>query len=219
MVTNMRKHIDRVFDRRSCGPLAWLLLVCIVMVPAHTGAEQKAVTGKQGDGSYTWYDGKHKRTIWLNPSLVAEFEPKSLDHAQSKTLAASATPLPLRPGSVRLWRIDSTVTGKSSAQLASQLAAGKLSPVMQDGGADTGRKRALPGNIIVHLQPAWTQQQVDNWLANHSLQVIKRLEIGPNIYLIKTAAGLAALELANALYLSGEVVAAYPDWWVEVHKK
>jgi hypothetical protein len=33
---------------------------------------------------------------------------------------------------------------------------------------------------------------------------------------IKTGPGLIALETANSLYKSGEVVAAFPDWWEEV---
>jgi hypothetical protein len=45
---------------------------------------------------------------------------------------------------------------------------------------------------------------------------VKKLEIGPNIYVIKTGPGLEALETANALYRSGEVKAAFPDWWQEV---
>jgi hypothetical protein len=46
--------------------------------------------------------------------------------------------------------------------------------------------------------------------------MMKKLEIGPNIYVIKTAPGLEALETANTLYRSGEVKAAFPDWWEEV---
>jgi hypothetical protein len=48
------------------------------------------------------------------------------------------------------------------------------------------------------------------------LEIVKKLEIGPNIYVIKTGLGLEALATANALYRSGEVKAAFPDWWQEV---
>jgi hypothetical protein len=48
------------------------------------------------------------------------------------------------------------------------------------------------------------------------LEIVKKLEIGPNIYVIKTGTGLEALDTANALYKSGEVKAAFPDWWQEV---
>jgi hypothetical protein len=57
---------------------------------------------------------------------------------------------------------------------------------------------------------------VDNWVRTRKLEVVKKLEIGPNIYVIKTGPGLDALNTANTLYLSGEVAAAFPDWWREV---
>jgi hypothetical protein len=76
--------------------------------------------------------------------------------------------------------------------------------------------RALPGNIIVYLDPQWGEAAVRNWLSSHKLEIVKKLEIGPNIYVIKTGLGLEALDTANALYRSGEVKAAFPDWWQEV---
>jgi hypothetical protein len=79
--------------------------------------------------------------------------------------------------------------------------------------------RALPGNIIVYLNPTWDATTVDNWVKSKKLEVVKKLNIGPNIYVIKTDPGMAALDTANALYLSGEVSAAFPDWWREVSNR
>jgi hypothetical protein len=93
---------------------------------------------------------------------------------------------------------------------------GNYSPVLHDGPTSTARMRALPGNIIVYLDPAWDGAAVNAWVSKHQLEIIKKLEIGPNIYLIKTGPGLEALNTANALYKSGEVVAAFPDWWKQV---
>jgi hypothetical protein len=76
--------------------------------------------------------------------------------------------------------------------------------------------RALPGNIIVYLDPQWNEAAVNNWLNTRKLEIVKKLEIGPNIYVIKTGSGLEALETANALARSGEVKAAFPNWWEEV---
>jgi hypothetical protein len=75
--------------------------------------------------------------------------------------------------------------------------------------------RALPGNIIVYLDPAWDSEAVTAWAGQRQLKIVKKLEFGPNIYVIKTGPGLDALNIANALYKSGEVVAAFPDWWEE----
>lgn len=75
--------------------------------------------------------------------------------------------------------------------------------------------RLLPGNVIVDLDPSWSQEKVQDWADRHQVEVLARLPIGTNMVVIKTAPGLAALELANKLYRSGEVRAAFPDWWTE----
>ena len=93
---------------------------------------------------------------------------------------------------------------------------GKYSAVLHDTPISTGRMRALPGNIIVYLNPQWDAAAISNWLGVHKLEIVKKLEIGPNIYLIKTGPGMEALTTANALYRSGEVKAAFPDWWQEI---
>jgi len=92
---------------------------------------------------------------------------------------------------------------------------GKYSVVFHDAPASTGRMRALPGNVIVYLDPQWGEAAVNSWLNIRKLEIVKKLEIGPNIYVIKTGPGLEALETANALARSGEVKAAFPDWWQE----
>lgn len=169
---------------------------------------------------YFWYDGKRKKTIWLNPNLIAEFDPKPASHRQSKNLASSASPVKIKQRGIKLWRLKTGTTSKSNMQqLRQQLPAAKISRVLHDGPSAATHKRALPGNIIVHLDPNWDQQQVMTWLNQHALQIEKPLNIGPNIFIVKTGPGLEALEKANEIYLTGEVVAAYPDWWQEIHKK
>lgn len=54
-----------------------------------------------------------------------------------------------------------------------------------------------------------------SWAGSRRLEIVQKLEIGPNVFVLKTGPGLEALETANALYRSGEVIAAFPDWWQE----
>lgn len=170
--------------------------------------------------SYTWYDGDRTRTIWLNPNLIAEFNHGAGNNTANSPLASSATPLPGKRSSMRLWRLKTGQTSKSQMQQLQRSSLNtKVSPVLHDGPSESGRKRALPGNIIVHLDPKWTAQQVSGWLKENSLEVVRPLNIGPNIFVIKTGPGLEALEKANAIYQSGNVVAAYPDWWQEVVRR
>lgn len=76
--------------------------------------------------------------------------------------------------------------------------------------------RALPGNVIVYLNPNWNSAAIYEWLAKRKLQTLKKLNIGKNVFVIQSAPGLDALNLANELQQSGEVVSASPDWWKEV---
>lgn len=179
-------------------------------------APNKAVKLQQ---AYLWYDGQHERQIWLNPGLVAEFHAGKGNAAKSavKSVYPDAVQVPIRHGAVRLWRLGSGVDSDTAVRaLSSANQTGNYSPVLHDGPTTTGRMRALPGNVIVYLNPAWDSEAVNAWVSQHQLEIVKKLEIGPNIYIIKTGPGLEALNTANALYKSGEVVAAFPDWWEEV---
>lgn len=167
--------------------------------------------------TYTWYDGEREHTVWINPALVAEFGPPV---AESKSVLKQALPaaraLPGKGVGMRLWQLDGTTAPAGMTRsLNSSHPQGKYSPVMHDNPSASSRMRALPGNIIVYLNPAWNGTQVTAWLQSRGLDVVKKLDFGTNIYILKTDPGLAALELANTLYRSGEVVAAFPDWWQE----
>ncbi|NOX43497.1 MAG: hypothetical protein GXP19_07170 [Gammaproteobacteria bacterium] len=168
---------------------------------------------------YVWYDGDRERTVWLNPQLVVEFNPSEESRSAFKTANSSAEEIPFKQGSIRLWKLSKNVTARTTIQSLKSMhanAKSRYSPVLQDGPSNSGRMRALPGNIIIHLDPSWEQVAVDTWLEKNKLVVVRKLNIGPNIFVIKTDSGLASLEIANKFHESGEVVAAYPDWWTEV---
>jgi hypothetical protein len=184
------------------------------------GETRPAATGRaapQLSQSYVWYDGNRQQTVWLNPQLVAEFNPSPQGATATRSADANAKMLPVKhsQGGVRLWQMNNTGDVAVRGLVVSH-PTGKYSPVFHDAPTSSGAMRALPGNIIVYLNPTWDAATVSNWIKTHKLEVVKKLEIGPNIYVIKTAPGLDALTTANALYLSGEVSAAFPDWWQEV---
>jgi len=182
------------------------------MEPKHAG--DKSTTFTQ---SYVWYDGDRKQEVWLDPEVVAEFDPSTQGESSVKYTNPAATILPTKHHQlgIRLWKMDNTADG-AIRSLKVRHPNGKFSAVLHDGPSGDGRMRALPGNIIVYLDPQWDSAQVNSWLSVHGLEIVKKLEIGSNIYVIKTGPGLEALDTANALYQSGEVKAAFPDWWQEV---
>ena len=149
---------------------------------------------KDTSGGHVWYDGGKPRKVQLDEALVAEFDGKS----------ESATTPVMRSNGVRIWRQQDDAATRA-------VAAGKTSPVFRD--SEGGAMRALPGNIIVRLDPAWNTAQIDDWLATNELTGLRRLPIGGNVLVVASPPGLAALELANRLQLSGKVVSAQPEWW------
>jgi hypothetical protein len=178
--------------------------------------QSKAVKLQQ---TYVWYDGKQERQIWLDPGLLAEFNPVqgSIVGSTVKSLYPEAVPVSKLHGSVRFWRLGSGSRSDAAARkLSSVNQSRSYSPVLRDGPTTAGRMRALPGNIIVYLNPGWDSAAVNDWASQHQLEIVKKLEIGPNIYVIKTGPGIDALNTANTLYKSGDVIAAFPDWWEEV---
>ena len=86
-------------------------------------------------------------------------------------------------------------------------------PLFREGDSPAGRLMGLPGGIIVQFQPSWNATQIAQWLTARGLPVGERLEIQGNWYSIPTPAGTMALETANQLHESGEVLSATPNWW------
>lgn len=167
--------------------------------------------------SYVWYDGDQAQTVWLDPNLVADFTRRPPHEGALKRAFPRAQELARRHAGMRLWRADGRVGAAETLRtLAETAPAADYSPVLRDGPSEDASVRALPGNIIVYFQPDWDEGVVAAWVQARGLTIVKRLEVGRNVYVIETAPGLASLEIANSLYLSGEVVAAFPDWWREL---
>lgn len=175
---------------------------------------------KQLTQSYSWHDGAREVVVWLNPQVVAEFNPGKSGEVAAKNADSNAKVLPIKhqQQGVRLWQMNNT-SEVAVRGLSGKNPTGQYSSVFHDDQSGIGAMRALPGNIIISLNRAWDAATVNDWFKSKQLEMLKKLEIGTNIYIVKTAPGLEALNKANELYLSGEVVAAFPDWWQEAHHR
>jgi hypothetical protein len=201
------------------GEMLVVLFSTALSLNAACAADSKVAMNKSTTLTqpYVWYDGDREQQVWLNPQVVAEFNPGPQGESAMKSAHSGAKVLPTKhnQAAVRLWQLDNAAETAIRNFKASH-PQGNYSAVFHDGPASTGPMRALPGNIIVYLDPQWNEAAVNNWLNTRRLEIVKKLKIGPNIYVIKTGSGLEALETANALARSGEVKAAFPDWWQEV---
>jgi hypothetical protein len=195
------------------------LLSALALVPVGC-AQETSSKGKECAAalstSYTWYDTDGQHTVWLNPALVAEFGAPPHSESAVKRAHPAAVAEPGSRGLARIWRLDGDGVEHVLRQARAVNPAGKYSPVFSDGPADGARKRALPGGVIVYFKPDWTESQISAWTASQGLSIARKLEIGPNIYVLETAPGFAALETANRIHQSGGVVSAQPNWWVQV---
>lgn len=152
-------------------------------------------------GSLYYYNGVSQQRITPEPTQIAEFAPYGATSA-----ARSASP-------TKAWKF---VTLRAAGPGTADAAGGaKTSPVFREGDSPAGRLMALPGGVIVQFKPDWTDTQVSAWLASKALTAKQRLAIRGNWYVIHSSAGQAALDLANAMHESGEVVSASPNWWKE----
>lgn len=165
--------------------------------------------------SYTWHDGAREHTVWLNPRLIAEFDGAGEAASAVRAARPAAQPVPRGRGATRIWRVDDSNADAALSAVRATRPDSKVSPVFHDGPNEGARLRALPGGVIVYLRPEWSASDIGQWATSRGLEIVRSLDIGPNVYLVKTAPGLAALELATSLRRSGEVVAAMPDWWIE----
>jgi hypothetical protein len=170
--------------------------------------------------SYVWYDGDLPRRVWLDPEVIAEFD--GADRAASRSAVRRAIPraveLPSRQTGVRLWRVPGS-RGEAMRSLRAAQPQTKVSPVLRDAPSSEAPMRALPGNVIVYLDPSLPRQQAQGWLRSQNLEVVRRLDFGRNAFLVKSDPGLASLELANELRKQDVVAAAMPDWWEQVEKR
>lgn len=165
----------------------------------------------QGE-SVIWYEGGVAQNATIDPELIAEFGGSKTLGKQTKAVEQNDR----SGGKVTLWRISegSTPTVVKSAKTTNPK--GVYSPVLRDA---SGQIRALPGGVIVRLNPNLSSQEAAAWLADQNLTVIRPLEIGKNTFVIRSEAGLASLELANTLQQTEGVVWAQPDWWQERVKR
>lgn len=148
-----------------------------------------------------YFDGAQRRAVTLQPDLVAQFTPRS-DHASA--LAAGTAAL-AGDSLMRIVRRPSVVSRTTTSS--------DDSPVYREGNSPAGRLMALPGGVLLKFQPDWTRERIDSWLAAQGLAVTRPLAQGDHWFFVATPPGRAALDTANRLHETGELLVALPNWW------
>lgn len=178
-------------NHRTSHPLALLARTATTVLALLGSASASAATDH-------YFDGSALRSITLDTRWVAVVTPPANPSGPQARSPQAATPL------VTLQRVNLPTARAAQSQ---------TTPVYREGTSPAGRLMALPGGVLVKLDPSWTDTQARAWAAGKGLSVSQRLDISGNWYLLATAPGNASLELANQLHASGEVLAATPNWW------
>lgn len=137
--------------------------------------------------SIRWFDGERERVAWMSPAAIAEFRV---------------------PGAPRVLPVESATRALQTLDASS-----RASPVFHDDESGAGPRRALPGGIIVFFKREWSASDIERFLAREGLSGARRLNIAGNVYNVPTEPGMIALETANRIHASGEVISASPNWW------
>ena len=162
----------------------------------------------QSSADATWHDGTRARALWVDPAQEAEFAVPSSIAAASESVIAERKPgsRQVAPGaSIHPRRVERGL--EASGTLAPM-----RSPLFFDNAARHGAPRALPGGVIVELKSARDEDGARRSLVADGLRPVRAL-VGSRIWLIESATGMPALDLANRLQQSGRYVSVEPNWW------
>lgn len=186
------------FNRKTNG-IARPAVLARLTIQASIGIGLCALAFASVAQTFHYYDGGSQRTITPQPNLVANFSTAGTTGTRSTESSTNAPFVTIH-----------TVTNGSPRSIDNS-----SSPVYREGGSAAGRLLALPGGIIVNFKPDWTNTQIQAWAVTKGYTLGQRLNILGNWYVVPTAAGQIALNIANAIQESGEVVSASPNWWKE----
>ena len=171
------------------------------------------VSGSNATQSYHWYDGDKKRTVYLDETMIADFNPQSA--ATTKAVNNSGLSDGRTVAGARLWKVSTGGSSKFALKtVKSQDLTGKYSPVFRANQA-SGQIKALPGNVIVQFASDWDEAKIKQWVSDQGQTIDSKASFGTNFYVLSTPPGMASLTTANTLFETGDVLMASPNWWKE----
>lgn len=188
--------------------LKYTLIFAIISFSVH--AQLKTQSDK-----YFWFDGKVKKTIFLDPKNIALFNVpdtanqnmKNLNHFSSKMYNDSTY-----YGSVKIVAKNDQ---KSFLNNRNQQDAIESSPLFsQNQGGHP--EMALAGGIILEFKENESNKQISKILKKYNIKEKKRIISNGKILIITDAkAGLENLTLANKIYENEKniVSSSSPNWW------
>jgi hypothetical protein len=141
--------------------------------------------------AHYWYDGAERKPIAIDAARVVRFAADGKTSILPKALSQEKN------------------LGLSSNETESPLF------------VENGRRRALPGGLIVSLKQVRDAQDAREQLVALGLVPVRMIQgdsQGRN-WIVASPAGLETLTIANRLHESGGFASVSPNWWTELSKK
>jgi kexin len=178
---------------------------------------------------YIWYNAGKKETVWMSNDEMAIFLNSKLKISKEKmqTIAEALDPysVPLEDSNefIMFVKVPLSKTKHIAIEKAPMLKQYKevkeVSPVFYKGKKNSLNRMVLTGEIIVHFPAEFDKGSVDAFANRYGLIYIKEFAFSPNTYLFNAQSAIDSLEIANKIQLSGEVIYAYPNWFMTKSKK
>jgi kexin len=209
------------------------LVLSMFVLTEYGWAQEKAIEDEgawvQGD-SYTWYRGHRRMQIYLALDEAVLFRDRSvrLDDRSLESAIQARHPRAKVTRSNELLAYVDLPPQASRGQLERALSLREASigvlgssPVFYSTRRKDPSGQMVPtGEVIVHFQPEWEEERVHAWAEDRGLELVKRFPFASaHSYLFDAGDALGSLEMANEIYLSGEVLYAYPNWLRAMSKR
>lgn len=167
---------------------------------------------------FRYYEGSEEKKLYLQKDYIVDFSKQS---SFTKNIDKKAKVVK-QIGLAKIYLVsdpnikNQIQTGRFSKNLKNQSQISEVFTANPQGGP----KIALPGNIILAFKDTVTKSQIESFLQQRKLKVVKTLSLlNKEYYVIESSAGIASLELANQLRELPEIEYSKPDLWIEVSKR
>jgi hypothetical protein len=190
---NTKKIAMKPFALQSLAVITVLCTSTLALAQNNKDVTTKAAAASSSSASsnHYWYDGAERKSIALDSSRVVRFAADGKTSILAKALSQEKS------------------VGLTSSETESPLF------------VENGRRRALPGGLIVSLKQARDAQDAREQLMARGLTPVRMIQgdaQGRN-WIVASPSGLETLTIANRLHESGVFASVSPNWWTELSKK
>lgn len=182
--------------------------------PMSLEVKKRRNQGRQLETEVTWMDGDKERRVWLDEQVLVEFSPESAADAWLSARARVLETSGAGQGRTRHWVLNDDLRASSLlAEMEARGAAANFSPGYRASASEHGALMALPGGVLVYMDPQLERPAAEQWLGARGLTIQQKMSYGTGVYLVQSSSGADCLELASSLLESEEVVKTIPNWW------